>query len=158
MGLKETSLSVFALGTSYISGFVLLFIMPHMTGRWMLRVLGWDQIVGMAAIGVLLFWGNIGGNVFWICFLSSGLVAIAGVFYYSVTWAVWMNTMDERERAKVIAVSVAFISLVLVLCGSAGSFLYGHVSPLALLWAMIGIKAFNFFLLRRIACTLTMMT
>jgi MFS family permease len=158
MGLKDTSLSVFALGTSYIAGFVLLFIMPHMTGRWMLRVLGWDQIAGIAAIGILLLWSKIGGNVFWICFLSSGLVAIASVFYYSVTWAVWMNTMDERERAKVVAVSIAFISLILVLCGSACSFLYGHVSPMALLWTMIIIRAINFFLLRRVACTLTNMT
>ncbi len=154
MGLKEVALSVFYQVTAYAAFFILFFIMPHITGKWMLKVLGWEQLAGMAALAVLLLGDRFGGNIFWICFLASSLMAVSTIFYSSNTAAIWMNIMTEKERAKVVAVSTALISLWVALSGSAGSFLYGQISPVALLWALLGARMINWGLLRWVARSL----
>jgi MFS transporter, DHA1 family, tetracycline resistance protein len=155
MGLKETALSIQAQGIVYVVFVILFFLMPHVTGKWMLRILGLEQLAGLAALAPLLLWNQVGGNVFWICFLSASLAAVSTVFYSSNNAAVWMNIMTEKERAKVVAVSTALISIGLVVTGSAGSLLYGEISPMALIWAMVGMRIINFLILRRVAGLLT---
>lgn len=155
MGLKEAALSLLAQGIIYVICAVLFLLMPHVIGKWMLKSLGWEQFVGIAALVPLLLWDRVGGNVFWICFLSASLAATSTVFYNSNTAAVWMNIMTDKERAKVVVVSTAFISIGLTVAGSGGSLLYGEVAPVALIWAMVGMRLINFFLLRRVAGLLT---
>ncbi len=75
-------------------------------------------------------------------------------FYYSVSAAVWMNIIGEKERAKVVAVSTTVFQLGVWVLGSLSAFLYGHVSPLALLAFIMTARLVDFFLLRMVAVAL----
>ena len=129
-------------GAGYLSGRALHHVLGQYAERFSLIMLG--------AFAVLLIWGRGSGNVFLVCLFSYCLSAAGGSLYASVSAAVWMNVMEEKERAKVVAASSAFIQIGLVTVSVAG-LLYGHVSPESLLWVMMGLRVLNFFLLRRVA-------
>jgi len=148
LGLKESSVSILVQAVVYITFVILFLIMPHVPGRWIKPLLGVDQVFGFLSLAVILFWTHNDRNVFWICLFSNGLFAVSGVLYNSVSAAVWMSIMAEKERAKVVAVSTALIVIGRVAAGSAGAVLYGQISPLALIWTMLGLKALNFVILR----------
>jgi DHA1 family tetracycline resistance protein-like MFS transporter len=150
LGMKDSNLSVVVLGSAYAAFLTVFFIIPNLSQRQVIRILGLDQILGLAAFAVLLLWGQGSGNVLLVCLLSYCLSAAGGSLYSSVSAAVWMNIMEEKERAKVVAASSAFIQIGLVTVSLAGV-LYGHVSPESLLWAMMGLRVLNFVLLRRVA-------
>ncbi len=150
LGLRDASLSVLAQGSAYSAFFILFVVMPHITGKRVVRFLGLDQWIGLAALGLLLGWGK-AMSPFTLGLLVVGLVAISGVFYNSVSAAIWMNVMTEKERAKVVAVSMGFVTIGIAFSGSLGSFLYNETHPEVLFWVMAGMKLLNFFLLRHIA-------
>ena len=79
----------------------------------------------------------------------------AGALYNSVTAAVWMNIIEEKERAKVVAATYAIFKLGIAASGFLGAFLYGHVSPVALLGLLGALRILNFFLLRKVSATLS---
>lgn len=150
MGLKDSYLSVISQGSAY-AGFLILFLLvPNLTEKQVLKILGLDQVFGLAALALLLFWPQGGGSVLLVCLLSAGLGAMGTALYGSVSAAVWMNLMEERERAKVVAVSYAVIYVGL-LSGSLGALVYGLVSPVVMLGALMGIRLVNLFLLRRVS-------
>lgn len=151
LGLKDSYLSVLSPISTYVAFLSLFLVIPNLTEKFMMRILGYDQLSGLAAIGVLLLLSKGGENVLLVCFLASGLAAIGGAFYGSVSAAVWMNIMEERERAKVVAASYALIKVGIFLTGSGGALLYGKVSPQSLLWVIIGMRVVGFVLLRRVA-------
>jgi predicted MFS family arabinose efflux permease len=73
---------------------------------------------------------------------------VGTALYNSVNVSVWMNLMEEKERAKVVAASYAVIRLGLI-TGALGGILYDKVAPDSLLYAMMGLRLLGFFLLRR---------
>ncbi len=150
LGMKDSNLSVFGIGSAYAAFLTVFFIIPNLSHSQVIKILGLDQILGLSAFAVLLIWGRGSGNVFLVCLFSYCLSAAGGSLYASVSAAVWMNVMEEKERAKVVAASSAFIQIGLVTVSVAG-LLYGHVSPESLLWVMMGLRVLNFFLLRRVA-------
>jgi MFS transporter, DHA1 family, tetracycline resistance protein len=151
LGLKASYLSILSPLSTYVAFLSLFLVLPNLTEKFMMRILGFDQLFGLAAMTVLLLLSRGGKNVLLVCLMSSGLAAVGTAFYGSVSAAVWMNIMEERERAKVVAASYALIRVGLFLTGSFGALLYGKVSPLSLLWVMIGIRVVGFILLRRVA-------
>lgn len=155
MGLKTTAVSVVVQAVYYVVLAVLLFLMPHVTGKRMLNILGWEQFIGVAALIPLLSWDRWGGSVFWACLFSASLAAIGTVFYNSNSAAVWMNIITDKQRAKVVVVSGTLVSIILAITGCGGSLLYGAWAPTMLIWAMAALRIVNFFLLRRVAWLLT---
>lgn len=151
LGLEKSYLSILSPLSAYVAFLSLFLLIPNLTEKFMMRILGFDQLFGLAAMAVLLSLSKGGENVLLVCLISAGLASVGTAFYGSVSAAVWMNIMDERERAKVVAASYALIMFGKSVFGSGGALLYGKVSPLVLLWVFIGIRVVGFILLRRVA-------
>lgn len=150
LGLKTSYLSILSPVSNYVAFLSLFLVIPNLTEKFMVRILGFDQLFGLAAMAVLLLLSQGGENVLLVCLISSGLAAVGGAFYGSVSAAIWMNIMEERERAKVVAACYALIKIGLFATGSLGALLYGKVSPVSLLWVLIGMRVVGFVLLRRV--------
>ncbi len=154
LGLPDTSLSLLAQVTAYTSCVVLFFFTPRLSYRWSLKLLGLDQVLGFAALALLLVPVNGSLNPLILCLASAILASWGSSFYYSVSTAVWMNIIGERERAKVVAVSTTIFQLGVWVLGSVAAFLYGHVSPVALVLFLMTARVADFFLLRRVKIAL----
>jgi DHA1 family tetracycline resistance protein-like MFS transporter len=154
LGLQDTLLAVLTQVGAYVGCGLLFFFTPRLSPTWMRKLLGIEQFFGMAALLVLLI--PTGGflSPFVLCLISVCLGAAGSSFYFSVTNALWMNLIGEKERAKVVAVSVTIFQLAVWVLGTLSAFLYGHYSPAALLICMIGARMVNFFLLRRVSVAL----
>jgi len=154
LGLKDTSLSLLAQISAYASFGLLFLFTSRLSPQWMLKLLGLDQVLGFLALAVLFI--PLGGswNPILICLLSAVLGALSSSFYYSVGTAVLMNVIGEKERAKVVAVSVTIFQLGVWILGSLSAFIYGHVSPVVLLLLMMAARIFDFFLLRKVVVAL----
>jgi hypothetical protein len=150
MGIKDSNLSVIQQGSTYVGILILFVLIPNLTQRFMVRILGVDQLLGLGAVLVLLLTNLGSGNPLLVCLFSAALGAAGNGLYNSVNVSVWMNLMREKERAKVVAASYALIKIGL-LTGSLGALLYGKVSPTALLWAMMAMRMVGFLLLRRVS-------
>jgi MFS family permease len=120
----------------------------------MKRLLGLDQVFGFAALSVLLIPSNDVLTPFILCLVSICLGAMGSSLYSSVTAALWMGLVDERERAKVVAVSTTLFQVGVWVLGSLSAFLYGQGSPVALVLFMMGARVVDFFLLRKVAVVL----
>lgn len=151
LGLRDSNLSILSPLSTYVAFLSLFLVIPNLTEKFMMKILGFDQLFGLAAMVSLLLLSRGGENVLLVCLLSSALAAVGTAFYGSVSAAVWMNIMEERDRAKVVAACYAVIKVGLFLTGSLGALLYGKVSPESLLWVFIGIRVVGFLLLRRVA-------
>ena len=150
LGLKDSYLSVLSQSSAYVSFLVLFLFAPSFSEGRLSKLLGLDQLFGLAAFA-LLWWTPSGGSgVLLLCLLSAGLGAIGSVLYGSINSAIWMNWMEERERAKVVATSSGVIYLGLT-TGSFGAYLYGHVSPAFMLGFLMVLRAVNFLLLRLVS-------
>ena len=158
LDLKESYLSVFSQVSSYVGFFTLFIIIPSIPPKSMMKILGFDQILGLVSFGILLVLGKGGGNVLLGGLVSSGFGAAAVVLYWTVSMAAWMTVIDEKTRAKVYSASWCLIRVGIAVTGSAAAFLYGKVSPMALLWVMIGLRIVGFVLLRRASRILTAST
>jgi hypothetical protein len=150
MGVRESNLSVIQQGSTWIGIFILFILIPNLTPRFMMRILGTDQLLGLAAMVILLLVGHGHTNPLLVCLISAGFAAVGNSLYNAVNVSVWMNLMEEKERAKLVAASYALIKIGLTTVSVAG-FLYGKVSPSSLLWAMIGLRLAGFLLLRRVS-------
>ena len=149
LGLTDTYLSLLAQISAYVSFGLLFFFIPRLSSRGMVKLLGLDQVLGLAATAVLFI--PVGG--FWsplmVCLLSASLGTLGISFYNSASTAVLMNMISEKERAKVVAVSISIFQIGVWILGSLSAFLYGKFSPVALLLLMIAARVMGFFLLRK---------
>ena len=150
MGLRESNISVIQQGSTYIGMFILFLLIPNLTPRFMGKVLGVDQLLGLAGVVVLLLTGVGAKNPLLACLFAAGLSAVGNALYNSINISVWMNLMEEKERAKLVAACSAVIRFGLI-TGFLGGILYGKVSPASLLYAMIVLRLVGFFLLRRVS-------
>jgi MFS family permease len=154
LGLQEASLAVLTQVSAYVVCVALVLLLPRIPHRWTVKLLGWDQVLGGAGFLILLFYAKGENTVFGACLVSSILVAIGFAFYSSINAAVWMNLIGERERAKVVVVSVTLFQVAIWVLGSLSALLFGKVSPPVLLAVMIGMRVVDFFLLRKVSSTL----
>jgi hypothetical protein len=154
LGLRDSNVAVLNQGGTYVGILILFLLVPHFTQKFMVRILGLDQVLGLASILVLLFLGKGAGNPLLVCLLAAGLGAAGNSIYNSVNVSIWMNIVREKVRAKVVAATLALIRLGL-LTTSLGAVLYGKVSPESLLWLMAGLRVIGFLLLRRVANVMT---
>ncbi len=149
LGLTDTYLSLLAQVSSYAGFGLVFFFIPRLSPKGMIKFLGLDQVLGLAAIAVLFI--PLGG--FWsplmVCLLSASLGALGFSFYSSASTAVLMNMITEKERAKVVAVSISVFQVGVWILGSLSAFLYGKLSPVALLFLMMAARVTGFFLLRK---------
>lgn len=150
LGVRDSNLSVIQLSSTYVGILFLFVLVPNLTQRFMVRILGLDQILGLGAFAVLLLMGKGGENPLLTCLFSAGLAAAGNALYNSINVSIWMNRIQEKERAKVVASSYSLIRIGLT-TGTLGAVLFGKVSPEALLWAMIGMRITGFLLLRRVS-------
>jgi hypothetical protein len=154
LGLRDSYLSILTQGSAYVAFFILFFLMPNLSEKQMIKILGFDQLFGLGAMGILL-WIAPGSHGLLIgCLLSASLGAVGSSLYASVSTAVWMSIIDEKERAKVVAASTAFVYIGVLVAGSFSSFIYGHVSPTALIGLILGARVIGFLLLRRVSAVL----
>jgi len=128
---------------------LLFFFIPRLSPQGMVKLLGLDQVLGLAAIAVLFI--PVGGfwNPLMVCLLSASLGTLGISFYNSASTAVLMNMISEKERAKVVAVSISIFQIGVWILGSLSAFLYGNLSPIALLFLMMAARVIGFFLLRK---------
>ena len=150
LGVRDSNISIINQGSTYVSILLLFLMVPNFTQKFMARILGVDQILGLAGLLVLLFMGKGADNPLLVCLLAAGLGAAGNSLYNSVNVSIWMNIVGEKERAKVVAASLALIRVGLVTTWL-GALVFGKVSPDALLWVMVGMRILNFLLLRRVA-------
>ena len=155
LGMKVSYLSILGPVSAYVAFLVLFIVIPSIPSRKIMKILGVDQIFGLFALGVLLLLTKGGGNVLLVALFSAGFGAAGVVLYASVSLAAWMSIIGEKERAKVYSVSWAFIMVGIAITGPWASYLYGHVSPVALIWLMMGLRVIAFLLLRRAAAILS---
>ncbi len=153
LGLRDSNLSVIQQGSTYVGILILFVLIPNLTQKFMTRILGLDHLFGIAALLILLLNGGGGSNPLLVCLISAGLGAVGNALHNSITVSTWMNIVQEKERAKVVAACMALIKVGLV-TGSLGALLYGKVSPFSLLWLMIGLRILGFVLLRRVSSKL----
>ena len=139
---------------AWICFLFLFFIMPHIRRKWVERILGLDQLIGLAGFGILLFLKPDSPHIFDWSLFSATLMALEAYFYGSVSTAVWMDIIGEKERAKVVAFATSLIAVCIAVSGLGGSILFGRF-PLGLVWLIVGMRAVNFFLLRIVAGLLT---
>jgi MFS family permease len=155
LGLKDSYLSVLPLVSAYVAALFLFIVIPNLREKQVVGILGFDQLFWLASFAVLFFAVQGSESVLLFALASTGFSAVAGALYNSVSAAVWMNIMEEKERAKVVAATLTLIKLGIAASGFLGAFLYGHVSPVALLAVLGGLRILNFFLLRRVSATLS---
>ncbi len=155
LGMRESYLSVLSQVSAYVAVIALFIVIPNLTEKQVIKSLGFDQIFWLLSLGVLFLSVSGSQDVLLFILASAGLGAVAGVFYNSVSAAVWMNIIEEKERAKVVAATFALIKLGIAGTGFLGAFLYGRVSPVALLGLLGVMRILNFFLLRKVSATLS---
>lgn len=153
LGVRDSNISVINQGSTYVGILLLFLLIPNFTQKFMVRILGADQVLGLLGILVLLLLGPGADNPLLVCLLAAGLGAAGNSLYNSVNVAIWMNIVREKERVKVVAASFALIRIGLITT-ALGALLYGKVSPESLLWFMAALRVVGFFLLRRVARTL----
>ncbi|HVZ81374.1 MAG TPA: hypothetical protein VHE12_11360 [bacterium] len=152
--LRESNISVIQQGATYVGMFILFLLIPNLTLRFMGKVLGMDQLLGLAGGVVLILAGTGTKNPLLACLFAAGLGAVGNALYNSINVSVWMNMMQEKDRAKLVAACSAVIRLGLA-TGFLGGLLYGKVSPTSLLYFMLVLRVAGFVLLRRVARTQT---
>ncbi len=148
LGMKDSYLSILGPVSAYPAALVVFLFVPQLKQKQVMKILGVDQLFGVAAFAILLLLSPGGNNILLVCLLSASLWAVGVALYGSVSASVWMNIMREKERSKVVAASYAAIKLGL-LTGALGALVYGKISPVVLLYLMIGLRILNFYLLRR---------
>jgi MFS family permease len=151
LGLHDSYLSLLTQGSAYVAFLMLFFLMPNLSQKSLVKILGLDQLLGLAAMALLLWITPGSKDLLMLCLLVASLAAAGGSLYASVSTAVWMSIMDEKERAKVVAASTAFIYIGVLVAGSLSSFIYGHVSPPALIAVILAARVIGFILLRRVS-------
>jgi MFS family permease len=151
LGMRDSYLAILSQVSAYAAFFILFFLVPNLSERQMIKILGLDQLFGLAAMGLLLWLAPGSHSVLWGCLLSASLGAVGGSLCGSISTAVWMNIIDEKERAKVVAASTAFIYIGVLIAGSVSSFIYGCLSPPALAGIMLAARIAGFLLLRRVS-------
>ncbi len=151
LGMKESYLSILTQGSAYVAFLTLFLIIPTITESQMVKLLGADQVFAFGSLTVLIFLSPGSDNVLIVCLLSACLGAVGGALFGSVSAAVWMSLIEEKQRAKVVAAFYALAQVGIAVTGNGGAYLYGKVSPLSLLWVMIGMRVVSFVLLRRVA-------
>jgi MFS transporter, DHA1 family, tetracycline resistance protein len=155
MGLKDSFLGVLTQVAPFFPFLFLFIILPNLTEKHLLKILGLDQLFGFGALAVLLLLSSNTESALPVCIFSACLGSIGLALYSSLSTAVWMSIMEEKERAKAVSATLAVIRVGLFAFGSIGGLLYGKVSPAALLGVMIAIRVLNFVLLRRVSRTLS---
>jgi hypothetical protein len=155
LGLRDTYLSVLPLVSTYVAFLFLFLVIPNLNEKQVIGILGFDQAFWFISLGVLFVAVPGSDSVLLIALASAGLGAVAGAMYNSVTAAVWLNIMDEKERAKVVAATYTILRLGIAASGFVGALLYDHVSPVALLGLLGMLRILNFFLLRKVSATLS---
>ncbi len=154
LGVRDSNIAIINQGSTYVGILLLFLLIPNFTQKFMVRILGADQVFGLAGIFALLLLGKGAENPLLVCLLAAGLGAAGNSLYQSVNVSIWMNIVGEKERAKVVAACLALIRIGLVTTWF-GAQLFGKVSPEALLWLMAVLRVIGFFLLRRVARILT---
>jgi len=154
VGLKDATLATVTQVTSYLACGLLFFVIPKLSDGGMVRWMGVDQILALAGLLVLLVPPSGQLTPLVICLTAGCLGSAGSSFYYSVTSSLWMGLIGEKERAKVVAVTVTIFQAALWVLGSLSAFIYGHISPVALVLFMAAARAVNFFLLRRVKVAL----
>ncbi|MGH7739419.1 MAG: MFS transporter [bacterium] len=151
LGLRDSYLAILTQGGAYVAFFMLFLLMPNLSERQRVKILGFDQLFGVAAMGILLAVVPHCQGLLITCLLSASLGSVGGALYASVSTAVWMSIIDEKERAKVVAASTAFVYIGVLIAGSISSFIYGHLSPPALIGVILAVRLVGFVLLRRVS-------
>lgn len=155
LGMRESYLPMLSLVAVYVAFLALFIVIPNLNEKKVIRLLGYDQIFWVASFGALFLAIPCKLNILPFILVSTGLGAVAGAFSGSINASVWMNIMEEKERAKVVAASSSLTKLGYSSSGFLGAFLYGHVSPVALLGLLGLLRALNFFMLRKVSATLS---
>lgn len=155
LGLRDTYLSVLPLVSTYVAFLFLFLVIPNLNEKQVIGILGFDQVFWFISLGVLFVAVPGSDSVLLFALASAGLGAVAGAMYNSVTAAVWLNIMGEKERAKVVAATYTILRLGIAASGFLGALLYDHVSPVALLSLLGVLRVLNFFLLRKVSATLS---
>jgi uncharacterized membrane protein YfcA len=117
-------------------------------------MIGYEQILAGLAVLVLLL--GKGHPVFWICFISQAMAALAGTFFWSFSSSAWANMLEGKRRPRMLAGCYALMRVGVFLGGFAARTIY-DVTPEALLLTVIGLRLVNVLLLRRVSAVLSPM-
>ncbi len=139
----------------YVGAASLLLLIPAIHKLRGYRMIGYEQILAGLAVLVLLF--GKGAPVFWVCFVSQAMAALAGTFFWSFSGSAWANMLEGKRRPRMLAGCYALMRVGVFLGGFLAAFLYDQISPIAFLWAVIVLRVVNAFLLRRVSAVLSPM-
>lgn len=155
LGLPDGSFAKVNQAAVYVGAFSILLLIPSIHKLRGYRLIGFEQVVSGAAILVLLF--GKGHDVFWVCFASQGLSALAGTFFWSFSGSAWANMLEGKRRPRMLAGCYALMRVGVFAGGFLAAYLYDQVSPEAFLWTVLGLRFVNMALLRRVSAVLSPM-
>jgi hypothetical protein len=139
----------------YVGAVSLLLLIPSIHKLRGYRMIGYEQILAGLAVLVLLL--GRGQPVFWVCFASQAMAALAGTFFWSFSGSAWANMLEGKRRPRMLAGCYALMRVGVFLGGFLAAFLYDQISPIAFLWAVIVLRVVNTFLLRQVSRVLSPM-
>jgi hypothetical protein len=155
LGLPDGSLAKVNQAAVYVGAVSLFLLIPSIHKLRGYRMVGYEQIVAALAVLVLLM--GKGHDVFWVCFFSQGLAALAGTFFWSFSGSAWANMLEGKRRPRMLAGCYALMRIGVFLGGFLAAYLYDQVSPEAFLWTVLGLRLVNMTLLRRVSAVLSPM-
>jgi len=147
--VAKGDVAILAQGGAYVTFLVLVMVIPYISVRRFMSLLGYEQGFAMAAMALLYFARGSESRLLF-CFLSAGLGAVAGAFYWSANNAYWLSIMGEKERPKVISAATGVMKLGIFVLGPLAAVLYVNVSPESLVLTLMVLQAVQFVLLRRV--------
>jgi MFS family permease len=155
LGLAEGDFARVNQYAVFLSFLSLLLVIPAIHKLRGYRMLGAEQVLAAVAVLALLLGRE--HPVFWVCFLSQGLGALAGTFFWSFTASAWAHLLEGPRRARMLAGSYALMRVGLLVAGFPAAFLYDRVSPEAFLVLVLVLRFVNAALLRRVSSVLSPM-
>ncbi len=133
----------------------LLLVIPAIHKTRGYRMIGYEQLVAGLAVLVLPLGGRY--PVFWVCFASQAVSALAGTFFWTFTAAAWANMLEGSQRPRMLAGCYALMRVFLVPAGLLAAYLYAEIAPEVLLGLVVFLRLVNAVLLRRVSAVLSPM-
>ncbi len=147
--ITKGEVAIVAQGGVYVSFLILVMVIPYIPVKRFMSLLGYEQIFAVASMGILLLARGSESRLL-LCFLSTGLGAVAGALAWSANNAYWLSMMGEKERPRIVSAATGLIKMGLFLFGPLAALIYVHVSPEALVAVLLTLQLTQFLLLRRV--------
>ncbi len=144
--IHDSTISALAEAGAWVSLATMILVVPYLNQKKIFSILGLDQFFSF--LSFTFFGIGIYGESIWFSLIATILGAIASGLVYPLNFPVFMNLIEESDRAAVIALTTAFIQISMLIALPIGVFLYTRISPLVLIVVILLARGIGIALLR----------